>query len=64
VNGKEDERMQEGDKAFFSKFAVDPEMDDDLDGYDLANFDFGQDIDSHLENIEIDWIDEDSWSEY
>ena len=56
--------MQEGDRSFFSKFAIDPEIDHDLDGYDLANFDFGQDIDSPLENIEMDWIDEDSWSEY
>jgi hypothetical protein len=30
VNGKEDERMKEGDRSFLSKFAIDPEMDDIL----------------------------------
>jgi hypothetical protein len=64
VNSKEDERMHDGDRSFFLKFAIDPEMNDDLDGYDLTKFDFGQDIDPHLENIEIDCIDEDSWGEY
>jgi hypothetical protein len=64
VNGKEDERMQKGDRLFLSKFAIDPKMESDFDGYDIPDFDFGPDLDPNLDNIEIDWIDEDSWGDY
>ena len=56
--------MQKEDRLFLSKFAMDPEMDGDLDSYDIPDFYFGSDIDPNLNNIEIDWIDEDSWGDY
>ena len=56
--------MQEGDRLFLSKFAIDPKVESDFDGYDIPDFDFGPDLDPDLDNIEIDWIDEDSWGEY
>ena len=51
--------MQQGDRLFLSKFAIDPEMDSDFDSYCIPEFDFGQYIDPDLDSIEIDGIDED-----
>jgi hypothetical protein len=64
VNVKEGERMQEGDRLFLSKFAIDPDLESDLDGYDIPDVDYGPDIDPNLDHIDSDWIDEDSWGDY
>jgi hypothetical protein len=64
LNGKEDERMQEGDRLFLSKFAIDPEMESEFDTYGMSDLDFGPDIDPDVDDIKIDWIDEDSWGDY
>ena len=56
--------MQKGDRLFLAKFAIDPEMDGDLDSSSIPDFDLGPGIDSNLENIEIDGMDEDLWGDY
>jgi hypothetical protein len=56
--------MQERDRLFLSKFSIDPEMEGDLDTYDIKDFKLGLDIYTDLDDIEIDLIDEDSWGDY
>ena len=52
--------MLKGDRLlYFSKFAVDPDIDVGFDGYDMPDFDFETDVDPDLDDIDIDKIDED-----
>ena len=51
--------MLNGDRLYFSKFAVDPDIDMRFDGYDMLEFDFETDVDPDLDNIEINGMDDD-----
>ena len=55
--------MLEQDRLYLSKYAIDPEIDINFDSYEIPDFHFGRDIDTDLDNIEIDGIDEDLWDE-
>jgi hypothetical protein len=56
--------MLERDKLYFAKYAIDPEIDDELDSYEIPEFDFGAELSSELDNMEIDGMDEDLWENY
>jgi len=56
--------MIEQDKFYLSKYAVDPEIDINFDGYEIPDFDFSAVKNPQLENLETDQMDEDLWAEY
>jgi hypothetical protein len=56
--------MLEGDRRYLSKYAIDPELDSDIDGYEVPDFEFGSDMDPDLDHIDIDEPDEDLWGDY
>ena len=55
--------MLERDRFYLSKYAIDPEIETNFDSYEIPDFHFETDIDSDLDNIELDGIDEDLWSD-
>ena len=55
--------MLERDRLYLSKYAIDPENDINFDSYEIPDFHFETDIDFDLDNIELDGIDEDLWSD-
>jgi hypothetical protein len=55
--------MLERDRLYLSKYAIDPEIDINIDSYEIPDFHFGTDLDPELDNIEIDGMDEDLWDE-
>ena len=55
--------MHARDRSFFSKYAIDPDMESNFDTYNISDLGLGPDIDPDLDDIEIDWIDEDSWGD-
>ena len=55
--------MLERDRLYLSKYAIDPEININFDSYEIPDFHFGTDLDPELDNIEIDGMDEDLWSD-
>ena len=55
--------MLERDRFYLSKYAIDPEINNNFDSYEIPDFHFERDIDPDPDNIEIDGIDEDLWDE-
>jgi len=56
--------MLERDRLFLSKYAIDPEIDNNFDSYEDLDYDFGKDIIPDPDMIERDELDGDLWSEY
>ena len=54
--------MLERDIIYLSKHAIDPEIENIFDSYEIPDFSFETDIDPDLDNIELDEMDEDLWS--
>lgn len=55
--------MLERDRLYLSKYAIDPEIETSFDSYEIPDFHFEMDMDPDLDNIELDGIDEDLWSD-
>ena len=55
--------MLEQDRIYLSKYAIDPDLENDSEIYDLPEIEFETDEDSELDYNDIDRLDEDFWGE-
>ena len=55
--------MFEQDRIYLSRYAIDPEIDINFDSYEIPDFPFEIDLDPDLDNVELDRMDEDLWSD-
>jgi len=56
--------MLERDRLYVSKYAIDPEINNNFGSYEVFDYDFGMDINPDSDVIEMDELDEDLWGEY
>jgi hypothetical protein len=58
--------MLERESEYFSKYAVDPDLDDYFDSFELPEFGFKKNTEPEpdLDDIDLDDMDEDMWGEY
>ena len=53
--------MLERDRLFLSKYAIDPEIENNFDSYEDLEYDFGKGINPDSDTIEMDELDGDLW---
>jgi hypothetical protein len=53
--------MLERDIKYLSKHAIDPEIENNFDSYEIPDFPFETDLEPDLDIIELDEMDEDLW---
>ena len=56
--------MLERDRLFLSKYAIDPEIENNFDSYEDLDYDLGMDINADSDTIEMDELGGDLWIDY
>jgi hypothetical protein len=56
--------MLERDRQSLSKYAIDPEIEEQFEGFELPDFGSKVDIDPDLDDIGLDEMDDDLWGDH
>jgi hypothetical protein len=56
--------MLERDRQYLSKYAIDPIIEEEFESFELPDFGSKVDNDPDLDDIDLDEMDDDLWSDF